>query len=282
MNTMNTNLAEQLLQRGDHLAIESGRLVIKACSDEQVPNDWLAKNESVIIREVAKRLDVNVFKYLSYSTGRYGKHKAQGVTLQFENILTDGEAYCIFNANLQRQRNSKHGKKGESLPDGHFSVSRKCLFYKFWVSSGLTVPSRLSVFNDYMGHLKPLFFRGEVGLSNKVNKKSMTPLNLTHAQIVVGFDMPIPDSIQTIAGQLSGNSQTRMPDKQTDQAHINKGLALDSSTCASKYGKSIQGDALTSSSMTANITRGSVNNIKVQEQTNEQWWADYDRAKRII
>ena len=99
-------------------------------------------------------------KYEGYSTGSYGKSKADGITLQFSCEETGCDYYAIYNVDRSRLRGSR---KGEKLPDGRFSVRKKHAFFGFWHRTcGLDAPSKgLTAFHDCMGKLKAFTFNAE-------------------------------------------------------------------------------------------------------------------------
>jgi len=68
---------------------------------------------SLLIRDICLALNITAFKYISYSTGSYDSKKSQGITLQFNNLQINEDAYIVYNASLKRTRNSSGGKKGE-------------------------------------------------------------------------------------------------------------------------------------------------------------------------
>ncbi|PKG37642.1 hypothetical protein, partial [Psychromonas sp. Urea-02u-13] len=119
MTTINKfSLLNKLFERGDQINIVNGLLTIQSQSQIEVPKKWLNENKEELVSDIATLFSLNVYIYYDYSTGQYGEHKSQGVTLQFVNVTTGAEAYAIFNAGLKRTRNSKNNKAGELLPKG--------------------------------------------------------------------------------------------------------------------------------------------------------------------
>ena len=154
----NSPSAQTLLARGDTLAILGGKLVITSASGKPVPKEWLEANKEKLILEVLERIRLDAFVYDSYSTGRYGKQNFCGVCLQFGSLLSNINPYVIFNAELDRVKDTSKGKKGSPLPTGQFRVGKRSSFYKFWAGLGLKTPQRLSSFHDYMGNLNNIVF----------------------------------------------------------------------------------------------------------------------------
>jgi hypothetical protein len=273
MNESNKVILSKLLSQGDKLAIVKGCLVITTASRKQVPAWWLLDNGSMLIMEIMNLLNINAYSYTGYSTGRYGKKLYQGVTLQFECIESGNEAFAILNADITRQRSCKHGKAGDDLPNGQFRVSNKHNFYKFWKLTGIKFPARKSAFYDYMGKLKSVLFIGELGCNNKFNNKTLRPLDLSSELIMAAYIQSLPDNIQTTSKQYPNNYQTRMPNKEIALKPAANDIALDSSTCESKYGLSYQGSVVIS-----NILPVNKEHKAPHKQSNDEWMNEWEHA----
>jgi hypothetical protein len=202
------SLLETLLSRGDQVELIKGQLVITPASKHPVPKKWLSENSACLLIEIATLFDINVYVYDSYSTGNYGKHKSPGVTLQLINLTTGEDCYVTFNVELKRSRTSKSGVKGSCLSKGQFRVGKKYKFYKFWLSTGLSLPPRLSSFHDYMGNLKQLFFIPSFDRGAKIKDKIIPLLNLCNNEILTKFLQSNPNNCQTSHIQQPDNSQT--------------------------------------------------------------------------
>jgi hypothetical protein len=264
-----------LLDRGDLVAIKQGRLVISPESGKPIPDDWMKKHAALIINEVINATGMAVFRYSGYSTGQYGKHKAGGVTLQFTEVLNHKPAYLIFNASLVRDRNTNHGKKGSSLPEGQFRVGKQSAFVRFWESSGLQFPRRLSSFYDYMGKLEGIVFAGCYCDDEKLDKKTVQPLNLTHSQIKEAFSADIlPDNSRTTSRQSPDNSRTRVPDKELEESHIAQSFQEDLTTGGINYGIKVKGNT-GEGSYVIPLSTPINNTIGVEDQTVDQWLTAY-------
>ncbi|UHQ56641.1 hypothetical protein [Microbulbifer sp. YPW16] len=235
-------------------------------------------------------------EYLDYSVGNYGPSKRGGVALQFRNLIDGSERYSIFNAETRRNRNTKHGKKGGPLPRRQFRITERFKFYGFWVSTGLPVPRRLSAFHDYMGKLASLVFTCSTASGERLHDPS--PLSLSHIDlvrlvgvnaasdisaprragttIVKGADtLPIevragelPDSCLTVTGQIPDNCRTSAPDKETAQSQQPPEIQPDGSTGRQKNGNTVTREHGYTGTMSPSPTTP-------EEQTNEQWLADY-------
>ena len=191
-----TNLLSRLLHRGDIVSIENGRSVIVPGSGKPLPEGWLEAHSEQLCSEILKATALDAYRYDSYSTGKYGDHKAQGLTLQLVSVMHGQEAYCIFNASLKRLRGPQ---KGSSLPRGQFRVGKRSHFYKFWVKTGLKLPDRLCHFHNYMGNLRQLILTCEGG-GERLAASTLRPLNLGAESIK---RLVLPPNCHPTATQLS-------------------------------------------------------------------------------
>lgn len=273
MNNLNKAILPRLLSRGDDIAVVKGCLMITPASGKQVPDKWQTDHDRLLEIEIVNLLNIDVYSYTDYSTGRYGKNLYQGVTLQFENTQDDSEAYAILNVEITRARTSKHGKAGDDLPSGQFRVGPKHNFYKFWRATGIKLPKRNSAFHDYMGKLKKILFVGELGYKNKFSNKTLKPLELSSELILAAFIQTLPDNIQTTSKQIPDNYQTRMPNKEMTLNRASNEVALNLTTGESKYGLSYQGSAVISNPLP------NTNHIKKpHEQTTDEWLSEWEQA----
>lgn len=207
---------------------------------------------------------LNTLRFDSYKTGHYGQHRAGGVTLQFICETTGNNYYVIFNADLKRKRSTKKHKVGTPLPSGRFSVGRRSLFYKFWVSTGLPVPSRLSAFNDRMGKLKAFVFTANISKGKRLDAKSLMPLLDDQSSVV-----PLAHNIQTNVKQFSNNIQTKIANNYSVLEPENTGFQENQTTCLNNYGISKQGTTDTRTPLSPITT-----DKQVREQTNQEWLGD--------
>lgn len=263
-----TALLARLLSQGDDVWISNGVLVISPKSELSVPDEWLKEHEQEIVSQIIKAIGVPAYRYIDYDTGIYGRGYP-GVSLQFHSIAADESAYTIFNANLKRKRNSKHGKAGTPLPKGQFSVGRKSQFYQFWKSTGLPVPPRLSAWHDYMGNLNELIYTAQLHdkVPDRLISETLQPLTATSSQIRQAIQANSP---QPKARQSPNNYQTGFPDKQLPQSHARQEIEPNPATGNTSYGNKVirnKGDKKTSPLPT---------NKSPQEQTHDEWWDIYD------
>ena len=178
-----------LLSRGDIISIERGLLEVVPASGKHVPKKWLSGNRVAIVTEILRKTGQEGIVYSEYTAGRYGHKLASGVTLQFKSVLEGAEAYAIFNADLTRKRNTKHGRAGDPLPKGQFHVAKGSGFCKFWASTGL--PSRrLSSYYEHMGNLSQFFFEPQdiYASNNRLKSSQLQPLQISCVEIEQAFN----------------------------------------------------------------------------------------------
>ena len=272
-----TKLIAQLITRGDHLAIDGGRLELKTASGNAVPTDWLHKNRESLIQAILQITGVDGFIYTGYTTGRYQVNRnkrSDGITLNFVS-LTSGEAvYAIFNVSLKRQRTTPYGKKGDPLPAGEFRISTRYGLYKFWVATGLALPKRIASLSEYLGNMKQLIFACELITDHPRKqgridtRQGIRPLSITpdQIQLALNTNQHLTDNSRATDGQLTDNSRTKVTDKTLQQDHKQKGFQPIPTTSHSKYETSYQGN--TSNGMGA---PGFCSPIPVDEQTEQEW-----------
>jgi hypothetical protein len=263
-------LVTKLLSRGDTVSIEQGRLIIKPVSGKPVPSQWMIKNTPDICRAILNASSLNAFEYVGYHTGHYGKHKAQGVTLQFVSVVTGEAAYAIFNVDLTRQRTTAKGVAGTALPKGQFRIGKRSHFYKFWQSTGLSMPKRLAAFHDYMGNLKGIMFTG-TALDGRLQAGNISPLGVSTKHV---YNAIMPDNFHTTAGQLPNKRQTRKPDKEYTPSQTAQGFQPLPTARVSNHGKTVisnQGNKISPiNPLTPRKTP--------QDQSVDEWLADYGSA----
>ncbi|MDG2271666.1 MAG: hypothetical protein P8L39_05150 [Halioglobus sp.] len=267
-------LLRSLLDRGDAVCIENGRLRIEPVSGRPVPSDWLAENSDQLIRQASARVGLLSLIYETYSTGKYTVHSAGGVTLQLASLDAEKNWYVIFNAELVRARKSRHHKPGSRLPSRRFRVLKGSHFVKFWKKMGLKMPPRLSSFYDYMGNLKGLVLTADPagpGTPSRLDAGSLRPLEITYQQLLDACQIVFqPDNFHTSAIHSPDNSHTEAPynELHTDQAQPDTKHIL--ATCENNCGSSKQGGA--------DIRKGVpevVTSVRVEDQSVEEWLMDY-------
>ena len=233
------NMLIRLLNKGDEVSIDVGRLAIRPKSKKVVPKEWLDEHSEEIIKDILSVLGIDAYQYYDYGADYYGPKCSPGVTLHFRSVVKRTHAYVIYNADLSRSRNTVTGKKGGRLPPRQFRIkNQRWGFHKFWERSGLRVPPRLSSFHDYMGNLKGILFIADGSDSGyeRLDGKTLRPLSVTADQIKRAF---LADNSLTVSSQKADNSRTILPDKEFAAGHGKQCSQARSNTCSSQHGKAV-------------------------------------------
>lgn len=161
-----------------------GELYYRAYQSDVQENaeKWLSNNLQDIIDVIANLAKFDCYKYIGFNTGFYQPHNADGVTLSFEHVLSETDAYCIFNACITYERGPKTGSK---LPKKKFKVGRRSKLRAFLRLCGLK-PRRESEYYEHMGKLKSKIFEAKISSrekGNKLSKDSLKPLNVSENQL---------------------------------------------------------------------------------------------------
>lgn len=217
----------KILQKGDHVAISKGRIVITPRSGNQVAADeWLQRNFDSFLLEILNSIGGTAYRYISYTTGSYTRHKSGGVTMQMVDVKTGEQYYLIFNAEVRRVRNTASGKKGAILPNGRFTPPKQGKFLVFWKRTELPLPRRLSAFHDSISKLESIIFTGKVKDGNMLDKNELMPLEISHEQLLnaTGLMTQLADNIPTVNRQYADKWLTRCADKRMTETQIWQGL----------------------------------------------------------
>ena len=222
---------QETLQHVEHLAIESGRLVLRFESGDQAANDrWLQNNGDELLHQILIATNNTAFRYIGYGTGFYvPKHpRTGGVDLQFENVLTGEPAHCTFNVDLFRRRSTRHGKRGTVLPAGHFTAPKGSTFIQLWKRAGLKLPRRLSEFHTCMGKLGDIIFSADMETPSKLKKHSIQPLNITYMEILEATGLA--DNVTTTHRQTADKVPTTVTDNASPLYQKTRGIPAKSAT----------------------------------------------------
>ena len=270
-------LVPMLLSRGDIISIERGLLEVVPASGKHVPKKWLSGNHVAIVTEILRKTGQEGIVYSEYTTGRYGHKLASGVTLQFKSVLEGAEAYAIFNADLTRKRNTKHGRAGDPLPKGQFHVAKGSGFCKFWASTGL--PSRrLSSYYEHMGNLSQFFFEPQdiYASNNRLKSSQLQPLQISCVEIEQAFNCA--DKAPTINRQHTDKPPTEATDKETLQPLKTLDLQPGFTTGESYCGKTVIREKVTRGNVHPSIALAkAISNIPIYEYENpgiREWLID--------
>jgi hypothetical protein len=267
-----TELVCHLIGRGDHIALIGGRLELRAASGNPIPDGWMKQNSSEISYVILRATNQPAFEHLSFSAGKFGKHLAGGVELQFRELISDRNGYVIFPAEVVRATTTIFGKAGAALPKNHFRTKKNTKFYKFWRRTGLKIPNRLSSFHDYMGNLQSLLFTADFVNGEKLNKDTIEPLNISFVQIKSAFQQKLfMDKPRTAYGQAADNKQTIFTDNEIAQSHEWRGFYSDLNKGVNKHGKRLTGNEVIGS----HLLSVSSPILRPEEQNHDEWLADY-------
>jgi hypothetical protein len=281
-------MLQTLLSRGDCVAVEHGRLVIRPSSGNAVPSEWLNQHRHQLVAEIAQLIGMDAFAYRSYKTGLYGRHLAGGLNLTYRNVRDDAKCSVIFNVELTRERTTKHGQAGEPLPTLHFRVTENHAFVGFWKALGLPLPLRgLTTFHDCMGKLSGMFITGRANASGKLSNSSITPLCISAADIKAANskqsnlpdNRPIisrqsPDNYPITSRQSPDNYPISIPDKNVPQTQVTQDLERYSGTCANSHVLSKQVSTFKEQRVIDNDSLSPTNSP--EDQTTEEWLSDYN------
>lgn len=273
-------LVKRMLADGFEIYFCNGILWLRSPDGKCTSADWRDRDHMDICEAISKRIPLNTFRYLEYTVGRYNHGRAPGVCLQFEDVCDSSSAYTIFNAALDRTRNTKHGKAGTPLPPGQFRVGPRSSLVKFWKKTGLPLPRRLSALYDYMGHLSQFIFTGERTSADRLDKNLVEPLNLSPEKIHDAFrHAHVPDISRTIPRQATDNVRTIFPDKGFDKTEYNQLVTATQSTGAEYCGNTAKEIAEKRVTPISSKSRTMGRTIDPQSQTNEEWLEEYSRAE---
>lgn len=266
---MQVAILQKLIGRGDKVYIANGKLGIKPQNGGNIPPDWFEQNHDELVSQILDLLGIECFVFDSFTTGMYGKNRYSGVTLRFESFAQGGIHYCVFNAET-RYKNAPN--KGKPLPNKQFRISKNSKFYKFLKHSGFVFPKRLSAIHDYMGNLKGILFTATVIEQEKLDKNSIKPLYASYEKILELMVQKANNS-QTTSGQLTDKPQTILPNIDFTQSQSQSRIETKKDTGNEKYDISNQDGAI-------QVTGDSSQSEKKrpEEQTDDEWWADYDAA----
>ncbi len=265
------DLLRRMLARGDAVSIERGRLIIQLASGKPIPEDMFQQYAPELIQQILRGVGTDAFQYLSHKAEN-NDGKYPGLTLQLQSVVTEAKAYTIFNVELTRARNTPAGKKGGRLPEGQFRIGKNHDLYRFWLSTGLPLPRRLAALHDYIGNLRGILLTaiptaGHNG--TRLQSKTLMPLHLPASVIRRAV---LPDNCQTTPRQAAGNSRTRLPDKESAPAQQPRGLQPFPSTGEENHGK-----AVIRRSGNAGVPAFTPARKKPEEQSVDEWLADYER-----
>lgn len=250
------------------MEVACGRLMVTPSSGRPVPRDWLNRHLEQLASDIARQLGGGLYVFESYSTGRFDKGRLKGVQLQLTCALTGESRFLVFNAEIERQRDTKYGHSGAILPGNQFKAGKKSAFADFWQRAGLPAPQRKGWYSNLMGKLKGMIFTGAGLVGEKLDKRSLQPLNLAYGELLELFEITKSHSSQAAPEQSPNNPQTDFPNIRLPETHTLQRVQPNLTTGAPNHGNTVfreRGNKVTSKPPI--------------EQTIEEWLEDYDRAE---
>ncbi|HKM36068.1 MAG TPA: hypothetical protein VJY83_00315 [Thiopseudomonas sp.] len=282
-------MLKSLISRGDQVAIIDGILQIQPASGKPVPDDWYSDNKQRLITEIAKAVSVTTYCYTGYTVGKYdvnGKGRlADGVTLQFVDVVTGENPHAIFNAELKRVQASKCGKykAGSPLKKKRFTPPATGAFCQFIERSGLPKPRYLSESSEKMGQLKKHVFTMSIGEKGKAINETLITLSVTYADILKALNIAVKVRAEiggssgrvreTIGQEVRGGNSVKPDDIRLtdDSSCVSNSVRLklirkdgNRGACIPLTGTQYRPDTDTPSK-----------SVKPQDQSLDDWLADY-------
>ena len=230
------------------------------------------------VKNIATQSNTEIFQYIGYSTGHKPGQSTGSLTLNFNNVRTLDHVRMIFNVDTYRQRTSKNSIKGSQRHKGDFLPPENGAFVKFWTGLEMEMPRKRCEYKNKLGRLKKSYFTGQTETCNygaKFVDKHIQRATIAlenHEVTVHGFRaannllitrqepakeycqaiQPTPDSELDLAQSRCVSNSPRV--KSSDYRGKYKELPLSAPRCASAGTKT-----------------------RPQDQTNEEWLADYER-----
>jgi|SRR5690554_1493072 len=275
-----SKLLQYLLNRGDYIAIENGKLVINPASGHPVPPEWLADHQQNLILEIIRQSGKDAYKFTKHSTGAYGKHKADGVTLFFTNHLTGEQAYVVFN--VHRDKVIGTGKLGKNK----FRVTEQMALYRLYLKVVQQVPlrRRLTEGHRLLRHFKELVitFNSVNGLVVKGTIETFNHIpNLedTHKK----HGKKVVETWQNTGKNVVKKSGNVFPDRPDTATVTDKSNYVSSELRNKLISKDVISNSFTSlnsSLIDSNSSNEFHTKKRPEDQTVDEWLVDYDEAQR--
>ena len=248
---MSDELLKRLVGRGDLVALEKGRIEITPKSGREVTNDWLKKHYWQLVKDILLCTGRQGYRYdrFSRSSDGYGNGKYPGVTLHYEAVLSEEEAYLIFNVEVQK-RYSSQLRTGKS-----FLPPERGEFIKYWKRAIGELPQgKRSKCWESMSRFKPIVVDLAPDYKGKARNKTALPIDISSDRIIER----LADEIRTNRGPYSHDTRTDTTNHGIAQELDTLGIEPNRTTCNFNYETSYQDNALT------------------RQESTEGWLRDYD------
>jgi hypothetical protein len=206
-------LLKDLIQQGNHVFLEAGKLVVVTPSGEPASDNWLKENSGQLIAEILTVTDTHGYRFIYHTTGMNPNHREGRVTLWFANITTEQNAVIHFTAKVTRSRNGK-GKSGEKLINKKFTPPKHGSFTKFINGLGIEKPRSLSEWRRKLPLLKNQVFAGDIAIGHnqqdKFYKKIIYPVNVSEGQIKQALtSTDLAGNARVTRGEAEDNARLR-------------------------------------------------------------------------
>ena len=275
------NMLDRLIARGDLVALKDGSLIIRPASGKEVPSDWLRNHSDELALNIATRTNTPLYKYIGYTVGAYGCHKADGAALRFANMTTGEEVYAIYNVKRERVKAGAQAKAGSKLSGKKFRITKSMALYKLWLRSGLAEPEKkyLSEFHRVMGRLKTVFFTMCVS-DGVADKNTIQAATLPTAEAHKNRGK-VGDKIGEEVGKNGGKTQgIENPANLRNTGHTGESNCVSDKVRLKLISKEVSKDALPSSNTlntdhSINTYNRSKTPIAPQDQSIDDWLNDY-------
>ena len=235
---MNDDLLSALIDRGDEVAINRGRLNVIPNSGKKVPKEWLKANYWTLTAQILRCTGRRGYRFdrFTRSSGGYGGGKFPGITLHYTEVLTEEETHLIFNAEVTKPGSS------ELRPGKRFLPPERGSFIKYWKRTVGDLPQgRRSKCWESMSRFKPIVIDLAPDYRGKGCNKTAVTVELRHDQICAS----IADPMRTGNAPSSNQIRTTIPPEGIARELADTGLQRFQTTCAANYELSKQDSAIT-------------------------------------
>lgn len=269
MITHSIDLAD-LVSRGDLVAIDDGKLIIKRAGGELIPEIKYEPYLDSLVTQILILTNKEGFTFTGYSTHATTKRSEDMLVLQFDPLTGSKGVYAAFNVSLKSTRKSNRKPAGSKLPDKQFNPPKLGAFVKFWKRSGLLIPkgNRYTIFHEYMGNLKRVIYTGDIN-KNKFENGSIKPLNVSHEAIANKINALLMTGYsRTKHGLLTDKGRTSDTDKEPDESQLDRAFLPISNACAFHHSNKVIRER--------SNTDSNVVPIDPRLQSTDEWLAAHD------
>ena len=269
------SLVTGLVSKGHRIEVLSGELVIESRSDKPIPDDWLPPRRQLILSELTSLMNIPLFSFTSYSTGKWGRTKISGVNLMFQDYQRpDAEPFVIFDAGITHQKESAKHRKGSPLPDGQFWLKSRSHFWRLWTRLKFPEPTRPSlIWRGLKKRLKPLVLTAQYANTtnnpNKLDKNSLVLATITETEIIRAIQQ---HSIGTHKEQERNMVSTSKRNIENPPAQQPQALEPNPTTGTENHGKRLTGKR--EPSLVCNEYEGNESN---NSDGVDSWIKDYEQ-----